>query len=87
MPDIGMCSDDRCPARRICYRYSAVPNPGRQNYGGHPPREAGAKKCGAYWPVCEATSLLEPDIECKSPRPAKGNNPCPCETSLMERTL
>jgi len=33
MPDISMCSNDTCPLREQCYRFTAEPNPYRQSYG------------------------------------------------------
>lgn len=31
MPDITMCSNRQCEKRSTCYRYCAVPTPGRQS--------------------------------------------------------
>lgn len=87
MPDIGMCSDDRCPARGICYRYSAVPNKPQQNYGGHVMRDPGAKKCPSYWPNCQATSSLMPEAECHEGHAVRQMYPCSCEIKLMEKPL
>jgi hypothetical protein len=33
MPDISMCSNKSCKAKGSCYRFMAVPTPGRQCYG------------------------------------------------------
>jgi len=33
MPDISMCSNDECPARMQCYRFTATPSQ-RQAYAG-----------------------------------------------------
>ena len=40
MPDISMCANNLCPHRMKCYRYRAIPTPGRQSYGYfHPTKE------------------------------------------------
>lgn len=80
MPDIGMCTDDRCPSRGICYRYWAIPS-NFQNYGGIPLRPTGAKKCDVFWPACEATSELKPEAECHEVNMVS-RQVCPCETKL-----
>ena len=36
MPDITMCTGERCPLKQICYRHTATPSE-RQSYFGQPP--------------------------------------------------
>jgi hypothetical protein len=36
MPDITMCTGERCPLKQICYRHTAKPSE-RQSYFGQPP--------------------------------------------------
>jgi len=32
MPDISMCTNDNCPLRKKCYRYTAIPFETWQSY-------------------------------------------------------
>ncbi len=53
MPDISMCSDDRCPSRSQCYRHKdsgTKPSEWRQSYMDFQ-RPAEAEKCGEFWPA------------------------------------
>ena len=33
MPDITICTNNKCPLRRLCYRFTAKPNKEWQSYG------------------------------------------------------
>ena len=46
MPDITMCSGERCPLKQICYRHTAKPSE-RQSYFAQAPVLAGA--CEYFW--------------------------------------
>lgn len=45
VPDIAMCMGGKCPIKKDCYRYRAIPNL-RQNYFTIPPIE---KECHYFW--------------------------------------
>ena len=48
MPDIAKCSNDSCPSKDTCYRFTSTPSPFRQSYQDfkyHP----GTGKCDHYW--------------------------------------
>ena len=53
MPDITMCSGDRCPLKYTCYRFLAEPNQYRQSFFYSPPFEATSDNteftCKYYW--------------------------------------
>lgn len=61
MPDIAMCSDDKCPSRASCYRFVAVPSKHLQTWGRFQ-RPADAEKCAHYWP------LDRPDVSVRGSR-------------------
>lgn len=47
MPDITMCSGEGCPAKDLCYRYTAKPNQYRQSYFIDPPYKD--DECDHFW--------------------------------------
>ena len=47
MPDITMCTGERCPLKQICYRHTAKPSEFRQSYFMKPPISEG--KCEYFW--------------------------------------
>jgi hypothetical protein len=61
MPDISMCADDECPARRKCYRHKAsgtVPCEYRQAFADfqrHPEDE----RCSEFWPTEARRAVLD----------------------------
>ena len=59
MPDITMCRNSSCPARRTCYRYRAVPNPDWQSIAGF---HGSDEDWSCYWPLTQATGpVLDTD--------------------------
>jgi hypothetical protein len=46
MPDITMCSGEKCPLKQICYRYTAKPSD-YQAYFAKPPVLGGT--CEYFW--------------------------------------
>lgn len=48
MADISMCMDDKCPSRKLCYRFTATKNEFRQSYGNFN-REDDAQNCDMFW--------------------------------------
>ena len=50
MPDITMCSGEKCPKKEKCYRFKATPD-GRQSYFVTPPYDKKTKQCLEYWPI------------------------------------
>ena len=42
-----MCSGEGCPAKTMCYRFTAKPNEYRQSYFSVPPIKEG--KCDMFW--------------------------------------
>ena len=46
MPDITMCSGEKCPLKQICYRYTAKPSD-YQSYFAKPPVLGGM--CEYFW--------------------------------------
>jgi hypothetical protein len=49
MPDISMCSNRGCPLSKQCYRFMAIPNPGRQSYGNYEPvAKMSGTHCSGY---------------------------------------
>lgn len=48
MSDITKCQDDKCPARLMCYRFTAPANEYRQAYGLFN-REEDADNCDMFW--------------------------------------
>lgn len=46
MPDIAMCSGERCPLKEICYRYTATPS-SYQSYFAQSPVSGGT--CEYFW--------------------------------------
>ena len=46
-PDISMCSNQKCPSRKKCHRFTALPD-GWQSYSAFAP-EKGKKKCKYFW--------------------------------------
>ena len=51
MPDITMCSNDKCLKNKICYRYVAKPDNHWQGYAdfSQKPEEIG---CKYFYPIC-----------------------------------
>jgi len=55
MPDISMCRNTECPQRKKCYRFMAVPNPGRQFYNAyHPDKDS---KCKSFLKILEGDRI------------------------------
>lgn len=50
MPDITMCNDSKCAARKSCYRFTAKANPYRQSYFVEPPEKNKHGSCGYFMP-------------------------------------
>ena len=50
MPDICMCTDNTCPANKLCYRYTTKETPGRQAFFKISPRRPDGS-CEFYYPV------------------------------------
>jgi hypothetical protein len=49
VPDIAMCANIHCPLSRTCYRFMAVPTPGRQSYlDYHPEVKTLGTKCDGF---------------------------------------
>jgi len=48
MSDISKCSNNKCPSRNKCYRYTCEPSKYWQAYSDFKPGK-GKKKCEAYW--------------------------------------
>ena len=44
MPDISMCTNDKCFMRKSCYRFMAKPSQYSQSYMGFKPDETGECK-------------------------------------------
>jgi hypothetical protein len=51
MPDISMCSGEKCPLKENCYRFLATPNEFRQSYFMNPPYDHQTKECDHFWDV------------------------------------
>jgi hypothetical protein len=49
MPDISMCSGEKCPLKENCYRFLATPNEFRQSYFMNPPYNDETKECNHFW--------------------------------------
>lgn len=47
MPDISMCENQKCPSRKSCQRYTAIPNGYWQTYADFEVEE-GDDKCEYY---------------------------------------
>ncbi len=56
MPDISMCRNLKCPSRKKCYRYRAIPNDGRQFYGSHVSKDKDLK-CGFFLRIMKNDKL------------------------------
>ena len=68
MADIACCSDNKCPRRTMCYRFTAEKDEYRQAYFSESPRKNGAVKCDEFWdnkgdpdPTDYTVSHLPPD--------------------------
>lgn len=49
MPDITMCANGSdCPKHKTCYRFRAIPTPGRQSFA---PYYHPGEKCESYWEI------------------------------------
>lgn len=49
MPDITMCSNETCPLRTTCYRFTATPNPRYQSFSFfNPTKEGSTYTCNMY---------------------------------------
>lgn len=57
MPDIAMCTNERCTQKDKCYRHTAKPSVEWQSYAYF----AGGKKCEFFWeqPVRNAYELYK----------------------------
>jgi hypothetical protein len=49
MPDISMCSGEKCPLKENCYRFLAIPNEFRQSYFMNPPYNHQTNECEYFW--------------------------------------
>ncbi len=54
MPDIAMCTNEKCPFFNDCYRAQAKPDPYRQSYMNFEPDSRGV--CASFWPTVENKS-------------------------------
>jgi hypothetical protein len=63
MPDITMCSDEKCPHRMKCYRYRAIPNGDRQSWFTESPRVF--KTCLHFSQIYTGNPHLIPESELK----------------------
>lgn len=50
MPDISMCDDKKCPFRKKCYRFRAMPNEYHQTYFAGSPRSS-EQHCDYFWDI------------------------------------
>ena len=48
MVDITCCSDQKCPSRTLCYRYTASKDE-YQSYFAKSPRKKDAMRCSEFW--------------------------------------
>ncbi len=48
MPDITMCSGEKCPLKETCYRYLARPSIYNQSFFENPPYDKATKNCDYY---------------------------------------
>jgi hypothetical protein len=62
MADISMCSDDKCPSAKLCYRHEAKANPLRQSYADFG-RKKGAKDCKDMWPIESQSNKKRLDVQ------------------------
>ena len=60
MPDISMCLNDKCPNKRGCYRYKAIPYKHLQSYLTDC-KNYGTKECVNFWNI-KHTSIVNKDI-------------------------
>lgn len=60
MPDITMCSGDGCPIRKMCYRFTAIPNNMYQSFFTRAPYNKNTKKCTEYWEVIDVKKKNKP---------------------------
>ena len=44
--DIAMCGNESCSLKMKCYRFTAIPTPGRQSYCDYKPTDG---KCDDFW--------------------------------------
>jgi len=63
MPDISMCTNDSCPARRSCYRFMAEPNWRQSWCAFEPDRET--KRCEAFIPIGNKATSIGNETEAK----------------------
>ncbi len=50
MPDIAMCTNEGCPLKQKCFRYTAKPSEHRQSYSMFEPTIEGGKiLCEWFW--------------------------------------
>lgn len=51
MPDITMCSGEKCNLKETCYRFLATPTEHKQSYFSVPPiqKRKNSVSCGHYW--------------------------------------
>jgi hypothetical protein len=58
MPDITMCNGDKCPMRKDCFRFTAMPSGGRQSFFLESPVRiypTGEYECGEFLERATAT--------------------------------
>ena len=53
MADISKCSDNLCPSKETCYRYTAPASEHYQSYGKFS-REEDEDNCNMYWETKES---------------------------------
>jgi hypothetical protein len=60
MADISKCSDQHCPSKDYCYRFTAPSSPIRQSYGVFN-RESDAYNCDMFWNngICKYCKLAD----------------------------
>ena len=57
MPDISMCTNEKCPSKEKCYRFMAVPSDWRQSYSEWKPKE-GEDKCDGFWEIQKGQRII-----------------------------
>jgi len=76
MADISKCTDDKCPSKKICWRFTAPVSPYRQAYGSFG-REEDAYNCDMFWH----------NGVCKHCHQSDGNHKMSCPTMKIQVNL
>lgn len=75
--DISKCSDDQCPSKEICYRFTAPASEYWQSYGRFG-REEDAYNCDMFW---------DNDLGCKYCHQLNGVHKISCPTHKIQINL